>query len=126
MGGTGPLFIHSYFPEWSNTLGIAGLVLSMTVNALVTGLIVFKLFKVFQEVKTAHSRILGVTSGSVLRHVMFILIESGMALFSIQLVRLVVSIVSTDEAAYSVYYLITGIHVMINVIITSVIARPFY
>ena len=108
-----------YVPEWSNTLTMAGLTLSMTVNALVTGLIVFRIFKVFQEVKTttADDQNLGVTSGSTLQHVIFIIIESGMALFSVQLARLVAVIVTTD-AAYDAYYLITGIHEMLNVIIT--------
>ena len=49
-----------------------------------------------------------------------------MALFSIQLTRLVVTIVfsitmTTDEAAYDAYYLIGGIHEMLNVIIGSLI-----
>ena len=81
-------------------MGVAGLALSMTVNALVTGLIAFRIFKVFREVKTAtaNDQILGVTGGSTLRRVVFILIESGMALFSIQLARLVVTIVKTDAA----------------------------
>ena len=59
----------------------------MTMNALVTGLIMFRIFKVFQEVKTAtaDNQNLGVTGGSTLRCVMSIIIESGMALFSIQL-----------------------------------------
>ena len=91
----------------------------MTVNALVTGLIVFRIFKVFQEVKTgtADDQILGVTGGSRLRRVIFIIIESGMALFSIQLARLVVTIVQTD-AAHDAYYLSASIHEMLNVIMT--------
>ena len=92
----------------------------MTVNALVTGLIVFRIFKVFQEVKTsaADDQILGVTGGSRLRRVIFIIIESGMALFSIQLTRLVALIVTTD-AANDAYALISGIHEMLNVIMIN-------
>ena len=128
--GTAPVsIVQGQFdvPDWSNTLIIAGLTLSMTVNALVTGLIVFRIFKVFQEVKTstADDQILGVTGGSKLGRVIFIIIESGMALFSIQLARLVVIIVTTD-AANDVYFLITGIHEMLNVIVRSVIAMLFY
>ena len=44
------------------------------------------------------------------------MIESGMALFSIQLARLVVTIVTTD-AAKDAYFLVSGIHEMLNVII---------
>ena len=105
------------FADWSIPLAIAGLTLSMTVNALVTGLIVFRIFKVVQEVKTdtAEDQILGVTGGSTLRRVIFIIIESGMALFSIQLARLVVTIAITD-ASNDAYPLITATHEMLNVI----------
>ena len=91
----------------------------MTVNALVTGLIVFRIVKVFQEVKTATAddQTLGVTGGGTLRRVVFIIIESGMALFSIQLVRLVVTNMATTTS-YNAYSLILGIHEMLNVIMT--------
>ena len=116
-----------YTADWGNTLQVAGLALSMTVNALVTGLIVFRVFKVFQEVKTstADDQNLGVTGGSTLRRVIFIIIESGMALFLIQLARLVAVIVNTD-AADDAYNLIAPIHEMLNVIIILVIATLFY
>ena len=91
----------------------------MTVNALVTGLIVFKIFKAFQEVKTrtADDQMLGVTGGSTLRRVISIIIESGMALFSIQLARLVVTNRTTDTST-DAYSLIAPIHEMLNVIMT--------
>jgi len=68
--------------------------LSMAVNTLVTGLIVFRIFKVFLEIKAATTsveRTLGTTGGSKLQHVIFIIIESGMALLAVQLVRIVLS-----------------------------------
>ena len=115
--------------NWGNTLTATGLALSMTVNALVTGLIVFKIFKVFQAVETsvADGQISGVTAsdGSTLRRVIFILIESGMALFSIQLARLVVTIVDTN-AAWNAQTFIIVIHEMLNVIIRSVIVTLSY
>jgi len=124
---TAPLYIFQgkfYTADWGGTLEVAGLALSMTVNALVTGLIVFRIFKAFQQVQTriSEDEILGVT-GSTLRlvnGVVFILIESGMALFAIQLARLVVTIVTTD-AAYAAYYLILGIHEMLNGITPTII-----
>ena len=81
----------------------------------------------FQKVKTsiADSQILGVTGGSTLQRVIFIIIESGMALFSVQLTQLVVAIVTTD-ASNDAWYLISGIHEMLNVMIISVIATLFY
>ena len=92
----------------------------MTVNALVTGLIVFRIFKLWREVKTSTADD-QVTGRSTIQSVMFIIIGFGMALFSIQLTRLVTAIVTTD-AADAVYYLMYGIHVIIR----SVIATLFY
>ena len=67
---------------------------------------------------------LGVTGGSKLRRVIFIIIESRMTLFAMQLARLVVTIMTTD-ASYDAYFLIVGIHEILNVIIRSVIAMLF-
>ena len=75
---------------WGTRLVLTSLITSMTVNALVTGLIVFRIFKVFREVKgvtTLEDRSLGITRGNKLRSVTFIIIESGMVLFAIQLAR---------------------------------------
>jgi len=123
-GSAAPVFIvqdQPVFPDWSSILVVTSLALSMTVNALVTGLIVFRIFKVFREVKTtADDQIVGVTGGSTLRRVMFILLESGMALFSIQLARLVVTIMITD-AANDAYNLTLGIHDMLNGITPTII-----
>jgi hypothetical protein len=70
--------------------------LSMAVNTLVTSLIVFKILKVFLNVKpTSVEQRLGSTGDSTkLQNVIFIIIESGMALFVIQLVRIVAPYVS--------------------------------
>jgi hypothetical protein len=78
--------------SWGNPVTITSFALSMAVNTLVTGLIVFRILKVFLEVKAATTsveRTLGTTGGTKLGHVIFIIIESGMALFAIQLVRTV-------------------------------------
>ena len=80
---------------WGNTLTLTGLATFMVVNALMTGLIVFKILKVFLEYKPSSvERKLGSlssTEGTKLRHIIFITIESGIALFAIQLVRVVLS-----------------------------------
>jgi anaerobic C4-dicarboxylate transporter len=117
-----PVFVvqgRLHTPTWSNILTLASLAASMTVNALVTGLIVFRIFKVFREVKDD-------TGGRKLRSIIFIIIESGMALFAIQLARLVVA--ATGErtnAELDIYPLIAGIHEMLNVVISSVIATLY-
>jgi hypothetical protein len=108
-----------YVASWSNMLALASFTASMTVNALVTGLIVFRIFKVFREVKDA-------TGGRTLRSIIFIIIESGMALFAIQLTRLVIG--ATGErtnAEQEIYQLIIGIHEMLNVVISSVIVAVY-
>ena len=110
---------------WATVLVLASFTASMTVNALVTGLIVFKIFKVFREVKsitTANEKSLGITGGGKFRSIIFIIIESGMTLFAIQLARLVIA--ATGQKTYAegdIYSLIIGIHEMLNVIISSVI-----
>jgi hypothetical protein len=116
------------------TLNLTGLAISMVVNALMTGLIVFKILKVFLEFKsTSVERTLGSlgsTGGSKLRHIIFIIIESGMALFAIQLARVVVSILAEQsvltQAGLTGLRLQVGLeivivtHQMLNVIIISV------
>jgi hypothetical protein len=102
----------------------------MAVNALMTGLIVFKIIKVFLGLKsTSVERTLGSlssTGGSKLRHVIFIIIESGMALFAIQLVRVVLTILlaQTESSGFTGPWvgteLVIPIHQMFNVIIRSV------
>ena len=75
----------------------------MAVNALVTGLIVFKILKVFLEVRATSveqtlGSLLNSTGGPKLRHITFIIIESGMALFAIQLARVVIGSLRLSEA----------------------------
>jgi hypothetical protein len=107
---------------------LIGFAISITINALVMGLIVFKIFKVFREVLKATSgeQNLGATNGSKLRSIIFILIESGTALFSIQLTRFMADAILPPGAAYNIMVLIAGIQQMFNVIIRSVIATSFF
>ena len=102
----------------------------MVVNALMTGMIVFKIFKVIREFKpTSVERTLGSlgsTESSKIPHIIFIIIESGMALFAIQLVRVVLSSLVLGELSSELTgtdvgdKLVIGIHEMLNVIIRSV------
>ena len=115
--------LHSKY--WGYTLTLTSLTASMTVNALVTGLIVFKIFKVFREVKsvtTSEDKSFGITRRNKLHSVPFIIIESGMALFVMQLARVAISatLLSTD-AENDAFQFICRIHEMVNVDISSVI-----
>ena len=107
----------------------------MAVNTLVTGLIVFKILKVFLGVKvTSIERQLGSLSstagGTKLRHIIFVIIESGMALFAIQLVRLVLTGLlartPTSGAIEIGLDFAIDIHEMLNVIIRSALFYFFY
>jgi len=97
----------------------------MAVNALVTGLIVFKILRVFLAVKaTSVERTLGSTGGNRLRHIIFVIVESGMALFAIQMVRVVLTYlpkqpVQSAPVSNGLGFVVV-IHRMLNVIIRSV------
>ena len=119
-----------YSATWGSRLSLTSLAASMAVNTLVTGLIVLKICKVFLEVKATSvdsERTSGSLSSTKLRHIIFIIIESGMALFAIQLVRVVLTSrvagreagTSTSVVAFN-FKLVIGIHEMLNVIIRSV------
>ena len=97
---------------WASKLILPSLGMSLIVNALVTSLIVFRIIKVFREVRPTSDQQIG--GGSTLRYIIFVLIESGMAMFAIQLVRFVLTIVPTE---FSCLPIIIGIHQMFNVII---------
>jgi hypothetical protein len=119
-----------YVTHWGNTLETTGLTVSMVVNVMVTGLIVFKIFKVFRTAKgntTSEEKSLGVTGGGKLSSIIFIIIESGMALFDIQLARVVLagSALQTDVETEA-YTSFTVIHQMLNVNISSFIVTLYF
>ena len=98
----------------------------MAVNTLVTGLIVFKILKVFLEVNPILVELtLGSTGGSKLRHVIFVIIESGMTLFAIQLIRIVFYILPMKWTIDVGDYVVV-INQMLNVIIRSVHSYFFF
>ena len=103
---------------------ITGLAASMAVNALVTGMIVFRILKVTArgvKPSTSVERTLGSTGGNKFQHIMFIIIESGIALFAIQLVRFVLEFISVpveqELILEDVYDFVAAINQMLNVII---------
>ena len=112
---------------WGNTLFLTSLTASMTVNALATGLIVFRIFRAFRVVKdntTSDGKSFGITGGTKSRSIIFIIIESGMALFGIQLARLVLIVTDsllTNGNVAAAYDFTISIHEMVNVILSSVI-----
>jgi hypothetical protein len=106
--------LQSY--SWGYILNLTSLVMSLAVNAVVTGLIVLRILKLSREsVPTFGDRTLGIGGTEArVRSIIFIMIESGMAMFAIQLIRVVLG----NEAAK----IVIGINQMFNVIIRSVIS----
>ena len=103
-------------------LTITALAASTAVNALATSMIVFRILKVTRVEPTSVERTLGSTGvGNRFRHIMFIVIESGMTLFVFQLVRVVLLCLPlpvAEEPFYNpVLNIVISINQMLNVII---------
>ena len=119
---------------WGFIATDTSLAISMVVNALVTGLIVYRIFKVFrelQQVSTSTEKSLGVRviGGRKLRSIIFVIIESGFALFLIQLVRVTLTLPPLFWKSTPIYDALTFImvtHQMFNVIITLVIINLYF
>ena len=117
--------VHPYYDAWGFPVLLTSFSASMAVNTLVTGLIVFKILKVFLQVRAATSveRSLGslATGSPKLRYIIFVIIESGMALFAIQLVRVVLYKLPVQSVpVMNGINLVIGIYQMVNVIIRPV------
>ena len=97
---------------------MTGSAASMAVNTLMTGMIVFRIYKVTRATPiTSIERTLGSTGGDKYRHVMFIMIESGMALFAIQLVRVALYYFTSGPIFHAANEIIISLNQMLNVII---------
>ena len=114
---------------WGIMLTLTALATFMVVNTLVTGLIVFnesrcswKLGLLRSSKHWYHWAQPGIPNFG---HIMFIILESGMALFAIQLVRVVITslvatpVVQTPPTLIALDFVI-GIHKMLNAIIIFV------
>ena len=116
---------------WSYVLFLTGLATSMAVNTLMTGMIVFRILKTTGVMPTSVERTLGSTGGNKFRHIMFIIIESGMALFAIQLVRVVLASILPAQGEQGLYFIgaydiVIGINQMLNVNIIIYIHFYFF
>ena len=104
--------------SYAKIVGLTSFAISLAVNAVVMCSIVLWIVKVYWKVwHTSEDQDLGIGGGnSRLQSIVFIIIESGMAMFSIQLVRFVLYILELDAE-----YLVVGINQIFNVIIQPVI-----
>ena len=111
---------------WPNALAITGLAASMAVNALMTGMIAFRILKATGVRPTSVERTLGSTEGNKFRHIMFIIIESGMALFTIQLVRFVLAFISVPAEQGPFLLVAADFVIVINQMLNVIIIRSFF
>ena len=117
-------FAASY---WPNTLFITSLTASMAVNTLVTGMIVFRILKVTgASMPTSVERSLGSTGGNKFRHIMFIIIESGMALFAMQLVRVVLAFLPVPVQQEAPFQAASNFVVVINQMLNVIVIISTY
>ena len=101
--------------RWGFTLSITSLALSLTLNAAVTGIIMFRILKVYRQVRSSSCSDQTLSSGvhnPALRSIIFAIIESGMVLFAVQLIRIVLYLLQLDA-----YEIMVGTNEMFNVII---------
>ena len=119
-----PLIAHTHILSYGGF--VAGLAISTTVNAVMTSLIVFKILKVFWQVKTtSNDQTSSVTGGGTVWRILFVIIESGIALLFIQVFRTVATVVTTDAANHA-YPITVVMHDAFNVIMRSVHYFCFY
>ena len=102
----------------------------MTVNTLVTGMMVFRFLKVMGFKPTSVEQTLGSAGGNKFRHIMFIIIECGMALFAIQMVRVVLVFVpvSAEQLPFlqaAIDFVIVINQMLVNVIIITITRSSF-
>ena len=95
-----------------NLISLISIALSLTVNAIATTLIVLRIIRVYWDAKrTLEDKSLSISGGSKLQSVIFVIIESGMALFAVQLFRLCNTVLGNPNCRF-----IIGINQMLNVI----------
>ena len=95
-------------------------------NAAVTTLIVLRILQVYREVKSAfEDQALGSIAGVgvKLRSLIFIIIESGMLMFTVQLIRVILDVLQID---FNSITFITAINQQLNVTIRSVMNSTFH
>jgi hypothetical protein len=98
----------------------------MAVNTLVTGMIVFRILKVTEVKPTSVERTLGSTGSTKFRHIMFVIIESGMALFTIQLVRVMLVSIPVPVVREPFMTAATDFAIVINQMLNVIIIRSVH
>lgn len=98
--------------------------MSLAVNSVVTGLILFRIVKVYWEVEPVlYEKLFGAIGGSKFRSLALALIESAMALFALQVILVVCGSVATGPAC-EVGNLTIGMHQMLLVSLLLLLMLP--
>ncbi|KAF8816970.1 hypothetical protein BYT27DRAFT_7205369 [Phlegmacium glaucopus] len=78
-------------------VSLTSLAISLVVNGVVTGLIVLRILKVYREIRpTFEDQTLGIGTKGKIRSIIFIIIESGMVMFTIQTIGVVFFVLRLD------------------------------
>ena len=111
---------------WQNVLITTAFTASMAVNTLVTGMIVFRILKdTGVRHTTSVERTLGSTGGNKFRHIVFIVIESGMALLAIKVVRIVLGFIQAPVEQELFLDAAHNISIVIDQMLNVIIIRSF-
>jgi len=105
---------------WVNAVTWSSLVMSICVNAIVTGMIVFKIVGVYQDAKPLYNDPFAASGGSKLRSIIFIVVESALTLLCVQVINLVLNILPSLPALHG-YQVISFIYQMLNGITPTLI-----
>ncbi|KAF8816975.1 hypothetical protein BYT27DRAFT_7205407 [Phlegmacium glaucopus] len=90
-------------------VSLTSLAISLVVNGVVTGLIVLRILKVYWEARpTFEDQTLGIGTKGKIQSIIFIMIESGIAMFAIQTIGFVVCVLRLN--AISLVIRITQMH----------------
>ena len=101
--------------NWGWSLISTSFALSLAVNAVVSGFILFRIVKVYWEVEPVlYENFFYATGGSKFRSIAIAIIESAMALFALQVILVVCSSIATGPAD-EVGNLTIGTHQMLLV-----------
>ena len=110
---------------WQNVLITTAFTASMAVNTLVTGMIVFRILKDTGVRHTSVEQTLGSTGGNKFRHIVFIIIESGMALLAIKVVRIVLGFIQAPVEQELFLDAAHNISIVIDQMLNVIIIRSF-
>jgi len=111
-------------PDWCAVVVTTSIAISMSLNALVTSLIAIRIFRAVKGNTTFYENLKSLGGSQVdFRYIIFVIIESGMVLFSIQFARVVSTALRPEGTIddLDAFNFIVSLHEMLNGIIPTII-----